>query len=226
MQWSRKEQKYVPSPERTVNFYKHFFKHCKEQNSPGIAKAVLKPEQPSFKVEECFAVSNEERPQELKSVKNKGAYLEEKLEELEDIISPTISATILPVVATAIVTPISPITPSTVCSAAPNTRHIQSVFVNTTFNTDVSKIASSEFVFPKLKERDKKFNFETSVKSTFAPESLFLYMLLMTACLAAQQFQILDQSSFKNAARVGIQNAKCQSSERRGAYRDSHSNSE
>ena len=177
---------------------------CKEQDPPGIAKADLKTEQSPTKDEELSASPNEELSQELKSVKNKGAYLEEKLEELGDITSPTISETILPVAATAIATPISPITPSTVCSAAPSTGSIQSVFVNTTFNTGVSKIASSEFVFPKLKERDKKLSSEASAKSTFAPESLYLCVLLMAACFTAQHFQILEEFSFQKAPRLRI----------------------
>ena len=68
---------------------------CKEQDPPSTAKADLKTEQSPTKDEELSTSPNEELSQELLNLKNKEAFLEENLEELTTISTPTtvVSAT-------------------------------------------------------------------------------------------------------------------------------------
>ena len=127
--------------------------------------------------------------------------LEETLEDIKDTNSSTISAAIMPAISAA--TTAFKVTEQ-ICGVATSfssTEHSQSVFLSTTSAAEVAMIMDSDFVFPKLKMRDKHFDIVTRVKSTPATEALYLCSPLSPRCRAAKKYQKFQEPSCQNRSR-------------------------
>ena len=88
-----------------------------------------------------------------------------------------------------------------VATSFSSTECSQSVFLSTINITEVAMIMDSDFVFPKLKMRDKHFGIVTRVKSTPATEAMYLCSPLTPRCRAAKKYQKFQEPSCQNRSR-------------------------
>ena len=127
--------------------------------------------------------------------------LEETLEDIKDTNSSTISAAIVPAISAAITAPIVAEQICGVATSFSSKEYSQSVFLSTINITEVAMIMDSDFVFPKLKIRDKHFDIVTRVKSTPATEAPYLCSPLTPRCRTAKKYQKFQEPGCQNRSR-------------------------